>query len=149
MSASNTRLAASVGSSDNIHHRSMATGQDERLLSGHTTSRQYGATDHRVSFGADAGQADRRSSISSSSTSSSVDDAGLADGESHPYYSWLALLIAQTFSNISVHALPLLAHTGDHRPLWLLLDPSWQVCMVSYLFIRYLSRPDRSHSRTL
>ncbi|GHJ88935.1 hypothetical protein NliqN6_5337 [Naganishia liquefaciens] len=72
----------------------MATGQDERLLSGHAaSSRQYGATDHRVSFGADTDQADRRSSVSSSSsTSSSLDDSGLAD-VTYRYMLYLYLLI--------------------------------------------------------
>jgi hypothetical protein len=83
MSARNTRLAASVSSSENTQHRSMATGQDERLLSQHAATRQYGATEHRVSFGAEEDVVERRSSVCSSSTGSSVDDAGLADGEFH------------------------------------------------------------------
>lgn len=130
MAAATTRIAASLHS-PGAHRPAMANSHDERLLASH--ARQYGATDHRaVAFDANP-DADHASDSSSSSSSSTVDDAGLADGKSS-----LTLLVSRRIltnpslrSHLSVHAVPLLAHSSLDRPILLLPCSFGQVRMAS------------------
>lgn len=124
----------------------MANAQDERLLSDHDAHRQYGATEHRVvSFD---GNDDARSSSPSSSSGSTVDGAGLVNGQFLIFPIHLTLMHKPRHcSHISVHVVPLLAHPSHDWIVLLLSGPVGQVCMVSHIYSSRLSRLSYLFSR--